>query len=88
MKHYCISTCAWVITKPKAICLLLREGIQERPEDIIKKEPSCLTVLETFARIVGICFDLFAEIVLILAHTILIVIMIFLQKRKTFKQLK
>lgn len=91
VKRYCLITCACVITKPKAICQLLREGIQERPEDIIKKEPSCPTVLEIFTRIVGICFNLFAGIVLILVHTIIIVIMLLLQKRKTcwpFKQLK
>lgn len=47
MKHQVI-ICAWIITKLKAICLLLTEGKKETPQDIFKTESRgqlCLELL-------------------------------------------
>uniref|UniRef100_A0A8C8B791 Uncharacterized protein n=1 Tax=Otus sunia TaxID=257818 RepID=A0A8C8B791_9STRI len=59
---------AWIITKLKAICLLLIEGIKERPEDIFKTEPPWPTVLgATSARTAGIILIVVLIIIIVIS---------------------
>lgn len=50
----------------KAICLLLREGIKEIPEDIFRKEPPFPTVLGNFARTAGIFLIVVLTIIIVI----------------------
>lgn len=52
--------------KLKAICLLLREGIKEIPEDIFRKEPPFPTALGNFARTAGIFLIVVLTIIIVI----------------------
>lgn len=61
--------CAWIITKLKDICLLLKEGIKERPEDIFETEPPWPTVIgTTFTRTAGIVLIVVLIIIIVISY--------------------
>uniref|UniRef100_A0A663N1Y2 Uncharacterized protein n=1 Tax=Athene cunicularia TaxID=194338 RepID=A0A663N1Y2_ATHCN len=64
-----VTTGAWIITKLKAICLLLIEGLKERLEDIFKTEPPWPIVLgATFARTAGIVLTVVLIIIIVISY--------------------
>lgn len=56
VKHQ-VGICAWIITKLKAICLLLTEGRKETPQDILKTEPRGQLCLELLCQSSWNCFN-------------------------------